>query len=155
MKWNMKTIVLKNRFAALAAVLAGIMALTSCEEHRINESRLPDSAQEFISQYFSGESVVYAEKDRDDRTVSYSVHLSDGTEIDFDEDGVWTSVDCNFSPIPSGIVPEPIYTHLGTYVPGGAEIFKVEKMWGGYEITIKDGRELIYDAEGVFVREDR
>lgn len=155
MKWNMKTIVLKNRFAALAAVLAGIMALTSCEEHRINESRLPDAAQEFISQYFSGESVVYAEKDRDDRVVSYNVRLSDGTEIEFDEDGVWTSVDCQLSQVPDGIVPSQILSHLQTYVPGGAKVFSIEKKWGGYEIGIQDGRDLIYDADGQFVREDR
>ena len=148
--------VLKRKVLGLMAVLSGLMVLAGCDEDReIKSDRLPDAAKSFISQYFPAESILYAEKDRDDRTVSYSVRLSDGTEIDFDEDGVWTSVDCNFSPVPSGIVPEPIYTHLGAYVPGGTEIFKVEKMWGGYEITIKDGRELIYDAEGVFVREDR
>lgn len=151
----MKTIVLKNGFAALAAALAGIMALTSCEEHRINESRLPDAAQEFISQYFSGESVVYAEKDRDDRVVSYNVRLSDGTEIEFDEDGVWTSVDCQLSQVPDGIVPAQILSHLQTYVPGGTKVFSIEKKWGGYEIGIQDGRDLIYDADGQFVREDR
>ena len=106
----MKTIVLKNRFAALAAALAGIMALTSCEEHRINESRLPDAAQEFISQ---------------------------------------------LSQVPDGIVPAQILSHLQTYVPGGTKVFSIEKKWGGYEIGIQDGRDLIYDADGQFVREDR
>ena len=151
----MKTVLRKVLFMMAAA--AGMLAvLTGCDdEKKIKTKDLPGAAREFITQYFPGLNVLHAEKDRDDRTVSYSVRLCDGTEIDFDEDGVWTSVDCNFSPVPSGIVPEPIYTHLGTYVPGGTEIFKVEKMWGGYEITIKDGRELIYDAEGVFVREDR
>ena len=51
--------------------------------------------------------------------------------------------------------PDAILTHLESYVPGGTQIFKIEKMWGGYEIEIQDGRDLIYDAEGNFVREDR
>lgn len=148
--------VLKKKITAALAVMAGIFALAGCdEERRINSDRLPEEARAFISQYFPGKDIIYAEKDRDDRTVSYTVRLSDGAEIDFDEDGGWTSVDCNLSPIPEGIVPQAIYDHLETYVPGGTDIFKAERMWGGYEITIRDGRDLIYDADGAFVREDR
>ena len=148
--------VLKKKITAALAVMAGIFALAGCdEERRIDSDRLPEEARAFISQYFPGKDIIYAEKDRDDRTVSYTVRLSDGAEIDFDEDGGWTSVDCNLSPIPEGIVPQAIYDHLESYVPGGTDIFKAERMWGGYEITIRDGRDLIYDADGAFVREDR
>ena len=79
--------VLKRKVLGLMAVLSGLMVLAGCDEDReIKSDRLPDAAKSFISQYFPAESILYAEKDRDDRTVSYSVRLSDGTEIDFDEE---------------------------------------------------------------------
>lgn len=151
----MKTIVIKSRIFALAAVLAGIMTFTSCEEHRINESRLPEAAQAFIAQYFVGETVVYAEKERDDRRVTYNVLLSDGTDLDFNENGEWTSVDCNLSPVPDGIVPQGIIAYLALSGQGDTRVFKIEKVMGGYEITVVSGRELLFDADGNFVREER
>ena len=139
------------------AAMAGMLAvLAGCDDEKIIKAKdLPGAAREFVEQYFQDESILYAEKEKDDKVVTYNVRLSDGTEIEFDDSGVWTSVDCNLSPVPDGIVPDAILVHLESYVPGGAQIFKIEKMWGGYEIEISDGRDLIYDAEGNFVREDR
>lgn len=151
----MKAIGLKSRIVALVAALAGIMTFTSCEEHRINESKLPGAAQAFIAQYFVGETVEYAEKERDDRRVTYYVRLSDGTELDFNENGEWTSVDCNLSPVPEGIVPQAIITYLAGPGQGDTRVFKIEKVMGGYEITVASGRELLFDADGNFVREER
>lgn len=148
--------VLRKSFLTVAAMAGMLAVFAGCDDEKeIKAKDLPGAAREFIAQYFPEESVLYAEKDRDDKTVTYNVRLSDGTEIEFDESGVWTSVDCNLSPVPDGIVPDAILTHLESYVPGGTQIFKIEKMWGGYEIEIRDGRDLIYDAEGNFVREDR
>ena len=36
----------------------------------------------------------------------------------------------------------------------GAKIYKAERERGGYEIKITGGLELIYSADGTFVRED-
>lgn len=150
----MKTLLKKTVFA-LTALVAVSLTVTGCEdEHKIKAEKLPEAARTFISQYFSGLDIVTAYKDRDDGVISYDVRLSDGTEIDFDEAGTWTSVDCNLSPVPDGIVPEPILTHLGTYVEGGTQVFKIERILGGYEVKIADGRELIYGSDGTFVRVD-
>ena len=139
------------------AAMAGMLAvLAGCNDEKIIKVKdLPGAAREFVEQYFQDESILYAEKEKDDKVVTYNVRLSDGTEIEFDDSGVWTSVDCNLAPVPDGIVPDAILVHLESYIPGGTQIFKIEKMWGGYEIEIRDGRDLIYDAEGNFVREDR
>ena len=148
--------VLRKSFLTVAAMAGMLAVFAGCDDEKeIKAKDLPGAAREFIAQYFPEESVLYAEKDRDDKTVTYNVRLSDGTEVEFDESGEWISVDCNLSPVPAGIVPAAIYTHLESYVPEGTQIFKIEKMWGGYEIEIRDGRDLIYDAEGNFVREDR
>ena len=74
---------MKKFIVFLAAAISSISILQGCEDTRISEKRLPAQAQEFISQYFPGISVTYAEKERDDRQKEYNVKLADGTEIQF------------------------------------------------------------------------
>lgn len=135
------------------AALAGLAVLAGCEsERKIKSGNLPDASQSFISMHFPDLTVTYAEKDKDDGTVSYSVHLSDGTEIEFNADGEWTSVECRFSSVPESLIPEAVRTDLQTRIPG-ASVYKIEKEPGGYEISVTGDRELLYDYNGVFVRE--
>ena len=66
------------------------------------------AARTFIETYFPTESCVYAERDRDDGRREYEVRLSNGAEIKFDAQGQWFEVDCKFSLLPAGIVPQTI-----------------------------------------------
>ena len=47
----------------------------------------------------------------------YEAWLSDGAELEFDEQGEWTSVDCKFSALPDGILPESIATDITARYP--------------------------------------
>lgn len=85
---------MKKNLALLMVFFAGFFALQGCDEKKIDFDKLPSAAQAFITQYFPGEEVTYAERDKDDGQKDYKVRLSDGTEIEFDENGNWTSVDC-------------------------------------------------------------
>lgn len=144
---------MKRIILMIVAALTGLAVLAGCEsERKISSGNLPDASQSFISMHFPGLTVAYAEKDKDDGTVSYSVHLSDGTEIDFNADGEWTSVECRFSPVPDSLIPEAVRTDLQTRIPG-ASVYKIEKEIGGYEISVTGNRELLYDYNGTFVRE--
>ena len=63
-------------------------------------------------------------------------------------------MDCKFSLLPAGIAPERIVSDLAARYPD-AGIYKIERAPGGYEVTIGSGLELIYSADGTFVREER
>lgn len=138
----------------MTAVFAGLFILQSCEEKKIDFEKLPGTAQAFITQYFPSAEVVFAEKEKDDGMTGYSVNLSDGTELDFDSDGNWTSIDCGFSILPDGILPQSIYDYITTNYPQ-YKPYKAEKEYGGYEVGITGGLELIFNANGEFVRESR
>lgn len=93
----------------LLLALVGMLGLQSCDDEReISYGKLPSLARAFIETYFPDQSVSYAERDKDDGRREYSVVLSNGTEIDFDQNGDWESVDCKFSVLPEGIVPQSI-----------------------------------------------
>lgn len=79
----------------IALMMAGMQ---SCENNtnfgNISPNKLPNAAKSFIEQYFADQTIVAAEKEMDDGQIVYEVTLSDGTELDFDENGEWTDVDC-------------------------------------------------------------
>ena len=141
--------------AVLAAIVAGLLTMTGCDdEERISYGKLPSAARAFIETYFPAESCTYAERDRADGRREYKAVLSNGTEIEFDAAGQWTEVDRKFSLLPAGIAPERIVSDLAARYPD-AGIYKIERAPGGYEVTIGSGLELIYSADGTFVREER
>ncbi|RGJ89521.1 PepSY-like domain-containing protein [Phocaeicola vulgatus] len=136
-------------------LLSVILTAASCDkdEKEIGYNALPAKAQQFIAQYFPMAECTRAVCDRDSGTTEYEAWLSDGTELDFDKQGEWTSVDCKFSALPSGILPEVIATDIAARYPE-SPAYKVEKQPGGYEIDIP-GWELYYNYQGTFIRAER
>lgn len=142
---------MKKNLALLMVFFAGFFALQGCDEKKIDFDKLPSAAQAFITQYFPGEEVTYAERDKDDGRKDYKVRLSDGTEIEFDENGNWTSVDCNFSVLPDGILPASVTAYIAENYPD-AKAYKVEREYSGYEVSITTGQELLFNSDWEFVR---
>lgn len=150
---NLKKLKMKHYAMIVLALIAGTLLFTECASMRIPYRRLPAKAKAFIETYFPAESCVYAERDRDDGRKEYEVKLSNGTDIDFHASGDWKKVDCGYSFLPAGIVPQAIVEDLAARFPG-SKIYKAERERGGYEISIGNGLELIYSADGTFIRED-
>ena len=121
---------MKKFLSLLAVSFACILVLGSCEESRIRESKLPEAAQDLIGRYFSGIKVKYAEKEIDDGIRTYNVKLADGTEIEFNEAGEWTEIDCDFATIPDGVLPEKISGYIAANYPQ-TKAYKAEKKFGG------------------------
>ena len=77
--------------------------------------------------------------------------LSNCTDIDFHASGDWKKVDCEYSFLPAGIVPQAIVDDLAERFPG-ARISKAERERGGDKLTLCSGAEMIYAADGRFIR---
>lgn len=144
-----------KRILILFSLILGFVGFQSCDdEQQISYSKLPQQARIFIEAYFPQSQVAYAEKEKDDGIKEYKAILDDGTEIEFDNSGKWTSVDCKFATLPVGILPTAITDHIAQYYPQ-AEVYKAEKQLGGYEVSISGNIELVYSSSGKFVREQR
>jgi len=148
---NLRNLKMKHYAMIAATLLAGVLLFTECASMRIPYRRLPAKAKAFIETYFPTESCVYAERDRDDGRKEYEAKLSNGTEIDFHASGDWKKVDCEYSFLPAGIVPQAIVDDLAVRFPGG-RISKAERAMGGYKITLGSGVEIIYSPDGTFIR---
>ena len=138
--------------AVLAAIVAGLLTMTGCDdEERISYGKLPSAARAFIETYFPAESCTYAERDRADGRREYKAVLSNGTEIDFHATGDWKKVECEYSFVPAGIVPQTITEDLARRFPGG-RITEAERETGGYKITTEGGAKAVYSSNGTFIR---
>lgn len=139
----------------LATVLGSLLVLMGCDDEKtIGYSELPLSARTFIEQYFPARTALHVQREKDDGRRKFECTLDDGTQLEFDASGAWMEVDCKFSALPAGILPETISAHLGEHYPQAIP-YKIERQPGGYEVSISGSLELIYNAEGRFVREQQ
>lgn len=138
--------------AFFAMLLVVFSVSCSSEEKEFDYAALPMSAQLFVKQYFADASCSRVEKEKDNGFWEYEVLLSDGSQVEFNEKGEWTSVECKYSEMPVGIIPTVIAEDIAKRHPD-LKPYKIEKEVGGYEIDIP-GYDLYYRYNGMFIRAD-
>ena len=145
---------MKRTFITAFFAMLLVVFSVSCrsEEKEFDYAALPMSAQLFVKQYFADASCSRVEKEKDNGFWEYEVLLSDGSQVEFNEKGEWTSVECKYSEMPVGIIPTVIAEDIAKRHPD-LKPYKIEKEVGGYEIDIP-GYDLYYRYNGMFIRAD-
>lgn len=119
--------------------------LSSCDdEKKIDFGDLPSEARSFIENYFPSADILSIVQEKEDGRKEYQVKLSDGTDMEFDEDGEWTNIECYFSPLPTGILPANVITKVEELHPE-AYINGVERELGGYVVEVTDADGIDWD----------
>lgn len=136
----------------------GFLFSTSLLLAQTDTSVLPQSSQDLITQNFNGEQIAKVEKNDSwynwDKDEMYEVRFTNGIKLDFNKEGELTEVDSKEgTSIPVEILPEPIRAYLESH-EGDAEIVSWERDDDEQEVQLADGRELEFDAEGNFLKED-
>ena len=118
----------------------------------IPAEQLPAAAKTFIQKTFPGQTVSYATIDFDGRNT-YEVCLSNGVEVDFNKNGVWDKVDCNYSAVPASLVPTNIANYVKTHF-AGAKVVKIDKERHGYDVELSNDLELKFNKQGQLMNID-
>ena len=74
----------------------------------------------------------------------YEVTYTDRTEVDFDNDGAWTSVECRYAAVPEAIVPAQIRDYVAKSF-AGQTIRKIERNKYTWEAELMNGLEIKFD----------
>ncbi len=144
----------KLMFFATLLLTMGIATACAEDDKPIDNTQLPQAAQQFIKNYFPNETVTFASVDKEVFESQYDVYLSNGTELEFDGDGQWKEVNCKTSSIPAGIVPQKIEEYVLQY-HSDLQIVKISRDNREYEIELyPGGLELVFDLNGNFKRYD-
>lgn len=134
-----------RKLLAFFPILLGIWMLSSCDdEKKIDFGDLPSEARSFIENYFPSADILSIVQEKEDGRKEYQVKLSNGTDMEFDEDGEWTNIECYFSPLPTGILPANVITKVEELHPE-AYINGVEKELGGYVVEVTDAGGIDWD----------
>lgn len=134
-----------RKLLAFLPILLGVWMLSSCDdEKKIDFGDLPSEARSFIENYFPSADILSIVQEKEDGRKEYQVKLSDGTDMEFDEDGEWTNIECYFSPLPTGILPANVITKVEELHPE-AYINGVERELGGYVVEVTDADGIDWD----------
>ena len=138
-------------FAALVCMLMHSVS-SFAGDRIIPAEQLPAAAKTFIQKTFPGQTVSYAKIDFDGRK-KYEVRLSNGTEVEFDKNGNWDKVDCNYSAVPASLVPTNIANYVKTHF-AGAKVVKIDKERYGFDVELSNELELKFNKQGQLMNID-
>lgn len=140
---------MKKIILTLLLIVAGFGA-ANADKYTIDRSQLPESAQEFLTKYFPKSKVGMIKVDRHLlKKTDYDVKLVNGTKIEFNNAGKWTSVDCQTREVPQDLILKPIRNYVAKNFPD-VKIVKIEKDLVGFEVELSDGVEVKFDRLGNF-----
>ena len=114
------------------------------DDRPISLDKMPQKAQAFVAQYFPGADIAIAKQERSVADRSYDVIFNNGDKVEFDRNGVWTNVDCKYTAVPDGIVPDKIAGYVKGHFPG-VKVIQIEKDDRRYEVELSNGVELTFN----------
>jgi hypothetical protein len=136
----------------LAIVATFMLTMTACADRHqlVQYSELPAQAQSFIQKYFNNADVSNIIREYDGMVYEYDVYLLNGTEIEFNYQGSFQSIDCKRTAVPEGIVPELITSFVALHHPNQMIVeYKVE--YRRLKVGLSNDWELEFDLDGNFL----
>lgn len=141
---------MKKYLLVMLAVMMTVMSGYAFDKYSVDRSDLPEAAQKFLTTHFPKAKVGMVKTDKHLlKKNDYDVKLVNGTKIEFNNAGKWTSVDCKTREVPEGIIPKAIRNYVGRNFPE-VKIVKIEKTSTKYEVGLSDDVELTFNLLGQF-----
>lgn len=141
---------MKKILLLLLTAVMTVMSASAFDKYTINREELPEAAREFLTEYFPKAKVSMIKVDKHLlKKTDYDVKLVNGTKIELNNAGKWTSVDCKGREVPQGIILKAIRNYVKKNFPG-TFVTSVEKKSSGYEVELNDGIELKFNLLGGF-----
>lgn len=130
--------------------------ITACgnddDDQTITTSELPERAIVFIKTHFPEAEIISVTLDSNSRS-RYEVKLSNGFDIDFDQNGDWTEVEGHGQKVPDDIIPSAILDYVEATYPD-AFIEEISKKTDRYEVDLSTDIDLIFDLDGNLIHTD-
>jgi len=122
---------------------------------KIPFKKLPVEAQTFVKKTFPNNDVLLVEEKYEytHDKKEYKVELEGDIDIKFDKMGVWKEIDCDRSILPLSVIPKEIQKFITSTYPNDKAV-KIERDLYGYEVKLTNGKELVFNENGEFIRFD-
>lgn len=130
-----------------AAILLGSFITMNADnrERPTTVDKLPAPAQEFLRTHFNDLTVAFVVEDPKMMGSEYEVTYTDRTEVDFDTNGNWTSVERKYSAVPESVVPQQIAAFVAKSNFPGQYIKSISRNAYTWEIELTNDLEVKFD----------
>lgn len=144
---------MKKLMMILAVLVMAVGTAVAREFSTTDINVLPAKARTLITNTFK-QKVNHIKVDKKTfGSDEYDVILTNGSEIEFDAEGSWKSVDCGINAVPASLVPKAIAQYVKSNFKG-AKIVEIEIDRRTYEVQLSNGIELEFDRSGRFLKAD-
>jgi len=116
---------------ATATTALAATAIVTDNDTPITFNELPEAAKEFVHKHFGKEQVSHVTLDNDIIDKEYTLVFASGTKLEFNGDGDWKEVDCRYTEMPQGLVPEQIENYIKNNYPN-SKIREIKREHGGW-----------------------
>lgn len=141
---------MKKLLIVIMALIAISFSGQAFDKYSVDRTDLPEAAQQFLSDHFPKAKIGMVKTDKHLlKKTDYDVKLVNGTKIEFNNSGKWTSVDCKNSAVPSSIIPKAIRNYVNKNF-SDILIVKIDKKPTKYEVKLSDDVELTFNLLGQF-----
>ena len=82
------------------------------DDKEITFSQLPKTAQAFVKQNFDTTKISYVTKESELFDTDYNLFFEDGTKIEFNKKGNWTSIKNKASQVCDKVIPKEIFNYI-------------------------------------------
>lgn len=144
-----------KKLLVLLAVLLGISSASYARDEYVHDVNvLPQKAQTTLSKHFKADvSVIKIDKTLG-RVDDYEVILTDGTEVTFERDGDWDSVEtARNGSVPTAFIPKSVADYVAQRHPG-TKVIGIDRDRSGYEVELSNGMDIRFNRDGKFVKYD-
>lgn len=119
-------------------------------EKVITMQELPQKAQDMIKTHFSKSEVKKVKQETGKMGMKYEVEFLDLTDVEFDQNGDWTSIDTENVAIPVMLIPEKIYTYVKSNYPNNF-VTELKQNRKGYKVELNNDTKLWFNSDCEFV----
>ncbi len=140
-----------KKILAIFATFVAITSVALADEFTQDVSKLPQVAQDFLKSNFPTTKVVGIEIDRNFFFLKdYEAHLTDGTVVEFNGKGEWTSLQNKTLGVPVALVDKNIAAYVLAKYPT-EKIISLEKEKYGFKIELSSDLDIKFDSNGNFI----
>lgn len=141
---------MKKLLIILLLAIGAVTHVSAFDKYTLDRNNLPEAAREFLNEHFPKAKVSMIKVDKHLlKKTDYDVKLVNGTKIEFNNAGKWTSVDCKTREVPQKIILKPIRNYISKNFPQ-TFVTSIKKKSSGYEVELNDGIELKFNLLGGF-----
>lgn len=113
-------------------------------------AQLPVAARNLLQKHFKEHKVSYIKIDKEFFDTEYKAVLTNGYEVEFDEEGNWKEIDCKKGIVPPALIPTSVKEYLLKNFPGDT-VEKIKRKKRRVEVELNTGFELEFDKNGKLV----